>query len=88
MEFPPLADDMIEIIRAYASDFTVSAGTTIFARGERGTDMFVVLEGKVNIYTGDEQKAFKHTRRPRQVAARCASMVGSQVRLKAPQSSH
>src|ERR1700735_5374474 len=55
MAFPPRADDMIEIIRAYASDFSVSAGTTIFARGERRTDMFVVLEGKVNIYTGDEE---------------------------------
>ncbi len=55
MAFPPLTDDMIEIIRAYASDFTVSAGTTIFARGERGTDMFVVLEGNVNIYTGGEE---------------------------------
>ena len=55
MAYPPLTDDMIEIIRAYASDFTVSAGTTIFARGERGTDMFVVLEGNVNIYTGGEE---------------------------------
>jgi thioredoxin reductase (NADPH) len=55
MAFPPLTDDMIEIIRAYASDFTVSAGTTIFARGERGTDMFVVVEGNVTIYTGDEE---------------------------------
>ncbi len=55
MAFPPLTDDMIEIISAYASDFTVSAGTTLFACSERGTDMFVVLEGNVNIYTGDEE---------------------------------
>jgi thioredoxin reductase (NADPH) len=57
MAFPPLTDDMIEIIRAYASDFTVPAGTAIYARGERGTDMFVVVEGNVNIYTGDERNA-------------------------------
>ncbi len=56
MAFPPLTDDMIEIISAYASDFTVSADTTLFACSERGTDMFVVLEGNVNIYTGDEEK--------------------------------
>src|SRR5208283_5494596 len=55
MAFPLLTDDMIETIRAYASDFTVSAGTTIFALGERGTDMFVVVEGNVTIYTGDEE---------------------------------
>ncbi len=55
MAFPLLTDEMIEIIRDYAADFTVPAGTTIFARGQRGTDMFVVVEGNVNIYTGDEE---------------------------------
>ena len=55
MAFPLLTDDMIETIRDYAADFTVPAGTTIFARGERGTDMFVVVEGNVNIYTGDAE---------------------------------
>jgi thioredoxin reductase (NADPH) len=55
MAFPLLTDTMIEIIRAYASQVTEPAGTRIFAPGERGTDMFVVLEGNVNIYTGGEE---------------------------------
>src|ERR1039457_876479 len=55
MAFPPLTDTMVETIRAYASEVTKPAGITIFARGERGTDMFVVLEGNVTIYTGNEE---------------------------------
>ena len=52
MAFPPLTDAMVETIRAYASEVTKPAGISIFTCGERGTDMFVVLEGNVNIYTG------------------------------------
>ena len=55
MAFPPLTEAMVESIRAYASEVTEPAGVTIFACGERGTDMFVVLEGSVNIYTGTEE---------------------------------
>jgi thioredoxin reductase (NADPH) len=55
MAFPLLTDTMIETIRAYASEVMEPAGTTIFSRGQRGADMFVVLEGNVNIYTGDEE---------------------------------
>jgi thioredoxin reductase (NADPH) len=55
MAFPPLTDAMVETIRGYASEVTEPAGITIFARGERATDMFVVLEGNVTIHTGDEE---------------------------------
>ena len=55
MAFPLLTDTMIENIRSYASEVMEPAGTTIFSRGQRGADMFVVLEGNVNIYTGDEE---------------------------------
>ncbi|HEY1212659.1 MAG TPA: FAD-dependent oxidoreductase [Bryobacteraceae bacterium] len=55
MAFPPLTDAMLETIRAYASEVTQPAGSPIFACGERGTDMFVVLEGGVNIYIGSEE---------------------------------
>lgn len=54
MAFPLLTNDMIDNIRGYASEFTVPAGASIFSRGQRGIDMFVVLEGTVNIYTGEE----------------------------------
>lgn len=55
MAFPLLTDTMIETIRVYASEVMETAGTTIYPRGERGTDLFVVLEGNVNVYTGDEE---------------------------------
>ncbi len=55
MAFPLLTDAMVETIRAYASEVTEPAGIAIFARGERGADMFVVLEGNITIYTGDEE---------------------------------
>jgi thioredoxin reductase (NADPH) len=55
MAFPLLTDTMIETIRAYASEVMEPAGTTVFSRGQRGADMVVVLEGNVNIYTGDEE---------------------------------
>jgi thioredoxin reductase (NADPH) len=55
MAFPLLTDTMIENIRAYASEVMEPGGTTIFSRGQRGADMFVVLEGNLNIYTGNEE---------------------------------
>lgn len=55
MAFPLLTGNMIETIREYAAAAAEPAGTTIFSRGQRGTDMFVVLEGNINIYTGDEE---------------------------------
>lgn len=57
MAFPRLTDAMIETIRAYASEIAEPGGTTIFSRGERGTDMFVVLEGNVSVHAGDEENA-------------------------------
>jgi thioredoxin reductase (NADPH) len=54
MAFPPLTDAMVETIRDYATEVREPAGITIFPRGKRGADMFVVLEGNVTIYTGAE----------------------------------
>lgn len=55
MAFPLLTNSMIETIRAYASEVTEPGGATIFSRGQRGADMFVVLEGNLNVYTGSEE---------------------------------
>ena len=55
MAFPPLTDAMVETIRGYASEVAAPAGVTIFACGDRGTDLFVIVEGNINIYTGDEE---------------------------------
>ena len=55
MAFPCLTDSMVETIRGYASEIMEPAGTTIYSLGQRGADMFVVLEGNINVYTGDEE---------------------------------
>jgi thioredoxin reductase (NADPH) len=57
LAFPLLPDDMIACMRSYASEVKEAAGTSLFSRGQRDTDMFVVLEGTVNIYIGDEKNA-------------------------------
>ena len=59
MAFPLLTDDMVQCIRSYASEVMEPAGTSIFSRGQHETEMFVVLEGTVNIYTGDENNDIK-----------------------------
>ena len=59
LAFPLLPDDMIACMRGYASEVKEEAGATLFTRGQQDTDMFVVLEGAVNIYTGDEKNEFE-----------------------------
>jgi thioredoxin reductase (NADPH) len=54
MAFPYLTDGMIECIRGYASEVVQPGGTSIFTRGQHGVDLFVVLEGTINIYASDE----------------------------------
>ena len=55
MAFPLFTDAMIDTICAYGSEVTQTAGSTVFSRSQRGADMFVVLEGNINVYTGDEE---------------------------------
>ncbi len=59
MAFPPLTDEMIERLRAYGTEETFAPETALFARGEREVDMFVVLEGKLEIYSQDEKNERK-----------------------------
>jgi thioredoxin reductase (NADPH) len=54
MAFPVLTDDMIACIRGYADEISGPAGTRIFSRGQHDIAMFVVLDGRINVYAGDE----------------------------------
>jgi len=49
LAMPYLTDPMIDRLHEYGSEEDVSAGTTLFARGERNSDFFVILDGKVAI---------------------------------------
>lgn len=59
MAFPFLTDDMLERLRTYGHIESVPAKTGLWTRGERDVDLFVVLEGVVEIYAlveGDQRK--------------------------------
>ncbi len=47
----------MECIRGYGSEIIQPGGTSLFTPGQHGVDMFVVLEGNINIYTSDEENA-------------------------------
>lgn len=54
MAFPYLTPDMLERLRGYGHTQSFAPDSTLWTRGEREVDMFVVLEGVVNVYTMDE----------------------------------
>jgi thioredoxin reductase (NADPH) len=55
MAFPALSDEMIERLHEYGREEIFPPETALFARGQREVDMFVVLEGKLEIYGKDEK---------------------------------
>ena len=53
MAFPSLSEEMIARLLEYGSTKTVAAGHELWARGDREVDMFVVLDGVVEVYGYD-----------------------------------
>lgn len=51
--FPHLTDALVARMLPYGSQELQPAGTTLFERGQRGVDFFVVLEGEIEIYATD-----------------------------------
>jgi len=49
LAFPKLTDDMVERLRGYGREETFAAGVTLFGQGERQVDMYVVLDGEIEI---------------------------------------
>ena len=63
LAFPKLTEDMVERLRPYSREETFPANTPLFTFGERGIDMFVVLEGQIDIAlpaTSGESKIIAH----------------------------
>jgi thioredoxin reductase (NADPH) len=54
MAFPFLTEEMVERLRAYGSEEEMGAGDTLYSRGEREVDLFVVLAGAARIFTYEE----------------------------------
>jgi len=49
LAFPDLTGDVVERLRPYGSEESFPAGTALYTYGDRRIDMFVILEGEVNI---------------------------------------
>jgi thioredoxin reductase (NADPH) len=59
--FPVLSAEMIERTRAYGTEEKLAAGTTLFSRGDRHADFFLIVTGKVGVFAagnvdGDEEE--------------------------------
>jgi thioredoxin reductase (NADPH) len=50
LAFPKLTEEMVERLRPYGREETFAADEELYACGDRYIDMFVVLEGAVNIF--------------------------------------
>ena len=53
--FPRLSPAMAARIAAYGSEERLEAHASVFSRGDRGVDFFLVLEGSIEIFDLDEQ---------------------------------
>ena len=56
MAFPYLTEEMVGRLRAYGDEQTVAANTILFRRGDREVDLFVVLDGSIEVHTVDENE--------------------------------
>lgn len=49
LAYPQLTPDMVERLRSYGCEETFAANTPLFKQGDRQIDMFVVLDGEIEI---------------------------------------
>ena len=55
LAFAKMTEDMVERLRAYGQEERFAAGVTLFRQGARQVDMYVVLEGEIEISIPGEQ---------------------------------
>jgi len=66
LAFPNLSAEMIQRLQNYGSDEAYAANVTLYTLGDRETDMFVVLEGGIDVLLpnpGGDHKIFARHRR-------------------------
>lgn len=66
LAFPQLTEDMVERLRGYGREERIAADVTLFRQGARQVDMFVVLEGDIEVSIPAENgecKVLAHHRR-------------------------
>ena len=55
--FPGFSESAIGRLRGYGTEQSVEAATLLFARGDRDVDMFIVLDGQLQVFETDGQGA-------------------------------
>ena len=66
LAFPTLSEEMVQRLQSYGREEIVSENTTLYTQGERDTDMFVVLDGGIDVLLpslSGGHKAFAHHQR-------------------------
>jgi thioredoxin reductase (NADPH) len=66
LAFPTFSEEMVQRLQSYGREETVPENTTLYTQGVRDTDMFVVLDGGIDVMLpspGGGNKAFAHHRR-------------------------
>ena len=66
LAFPDLTEDMVARLEAYGNQESFPAGAVLYTHGDRKIDMFVILEGEVEIYlpsTENDAKVFARYRK-------------------------
>jgi thioredoxin reductase (NADPH) len=66
LAFPTFSEEMVQRLQSYGREVTVPENTTLYTQGVRDTDMFVVLDGGIDVMLpspGGGNKAFAHHRR-------------------------
>jgi len=63
LAFPTLSTAMVERLHAYGKEESFSEGLTLYTYGDKDTDMFVVLDGAIEICLSCEQKSNQVFRR-------------------------
>lgn len=49
LAFPRLSEEMVQRLHDYGHEESVAANVTLYAVGDRETDMFVILDGEINV---------------------------------------
>ncbi len=66
LAFPTLGEELVERLHAYGEEESVPQNTTLYRNGDRDSDMFVVLDGEIDVVLrslNGAYKVFAHHRR-------------------------
>lgn len=55
--FANVPQDSLTTLASYAREMEITAGETLFAAGDIGSSLFVVVDGDLGVFVGDQQVA-------------------------------